>query len=286
MTAERETARVVRSWLRTDEHESADRILHTVLARLDSTPQRRPWWPAWRFSRMTSPVRYAIAAAAVLVVALVGYRFLPSNATTPGASPVVLPSPTMVPALPANGPLPPGTYRMGSGPAIFVSVPPGWVSLDGVSLRKHLDEPNEVAIDVYPADIRVFGDACRSDMTDAPVGPTVADLISALRAQESSVISDPTDVTVAGVPGTRFEVAAPAGLDRSGCAVPGGLQVWVDESRSNYLAGVGLDDSIAILFAADTPGGRLLFRSGAEAGASAIDIAERDAIVTSMQLAE
>ena len=45
MTAERDTTRVVRSWLRADEHESADRLLHTVLARLDTTPQRRPWWP-------------------------------------------------------------------------------------------------------------------------------------------------------------------------------------------------------------------------------------------------
>ncbi len=33
MTAEREMARVVRSWLREDEHDSADRVLEIVLAR-------------------------------------------------------------------------------------------------------------------------------------------------------------------------------------------------------------------------------------------------------------
>ena len=36
MTAEREITRVVRSWLREDEHDSADLVLETVLARLDA----------------------------------------------------------------------------------------------------------------------------------------------------------------------------------------------------------------------------------------------------------
>ena len=50
MSTDRDTTRIVRSWLQTDEHESADRVLDAVLDQLDTTPQRRAtWWPARRF---------------------------------------------------------------------------------------------------------------------------------------------------------------------------------------------------------------------------------------------
>ena len=42
MSTDRDTTRIVRSWLGTDEHESADRVLDAVLDQLDATPQRRP----------------------------------------------------------------------------------------------------------------------------------------------------------------------------------------------------------------------------------------------------
>ena len=51
MDTERDVTRIVRSWLRTDEHESADRVLDNVLALLDATPQRRSWWPARRIAQ-------------------------------------------------------------------------------------------------------------------------------------------------------------------------------------------------------------------------------------------
>ncbi len=39
-----------------------------------------PWWPARRFREMNTPFKLAIAAAAVVVVALVGINLLPRNA--------------------------------------------------------------------------------------------------------------------------------------------------------------------------------------------------------------
>ena len=87
MTADRDTTRVVRSWLRTDDHESADRVLLTVMSRLDTTPQRRSWWPPRRFAQMNRYLPAAVAAAAVLVVAVIGYNLLQqSNTLGPGAS--------------------------------------------------------------------------------------------------------------------------------------------------------------------------------------------------------
>ena len=58
MSTDRDTTRIVRSWLRTDEHESADRVLDAVLDQLDTTPQRRAtWWPARRFPDMNNSAK-------------------------------------------------------------------------------------------------------------------------------------------------------------------------------------------------------------------------------------
>ena len=52
MSTDRDTTRIVRSWLQTDEYESADRVLDAVLDQLDTTPQRRAtWWPARRLTQ-------------------------------------------------------------------------------------------------------------------------------------------------------------------------------------------------------------------------------------------
>ena len=64
MTADLDTTRIVRSWLRTDEHESADRVLDTVLARLDATPQHRSLWPVRRIADVNANVKLLIAAVA------------------------------------------------------------------------------------------------------------------------------------------------------------------------------------------------------------------------------
>ena len=45
MSAERDTTRIVRSWLRTDEHESADRVLDTVLTLPVRRRRLRPSFP-------------------------------------------------------------------------------------------------------------------------------------------------------------------------------------------------------------------------------------------------
>jgi hypothetical protein len=118
MSTERDTTRIVRSWLQADEHESADRVLQIVLAGLDTTPQRRSWWPARRFAQMNRLVLTAGAAAAVLLVAILGYNLLPRGGV--GTQPTVAPSPTTRPspapsptAAPTTGPIV-GTWATGA----------------------------------------------------------------------------------------------------------------------------------------------------------------------------
>jgi len=95
MTTERDPrTRIVLSWLREDEYENAERVLLRALDEVDTTPQRRSWWPAWRTNRMTTYAKL-IAAAAVLVVVIVGYSMLPRigiGTADPGATHAPIPS--------------------------------------------------------------------------------------------------------------------------------------------------------------------------------------------------
>ena len=96
MTTDRDPrTRVVLSWLREETHENAERVLLRALDEVDTTPQRRSWWPAWRTNRMNSFTKLIAAAAAVLAVAVIGYTTLPGiGIVGPGATPP--PSPSLI----------------------------------------------------------------------------------------------------------------------------------------------------------------------------------------------
>ncbi|HEY3336245.1 MAG TPA: hypothetical protein VGK16_13515 [Candidatus Limnocylindrales bacterium] len=90
MTTDRDPrTRIVLSWLREEAHENADRVLQRALDEVDTTPQRRSSWPAWRTNRMNALAKMVAAAAAVMAVAVVGYPFLAGTATPP-PSPVLI----------------------------------------------------------------------------------------------------------------------------------------------------------------------------------------------------
>jgi hypothetical protein len=100
MSADRETTRIVRSWLREDGHENADRVLDLVLDQIDTTPQRRAtWWPVRRLLTMNNTMRYAVAAVVLSLAALVGLTLLNNQI---GNEPTPTPSPSDT----ALGPLP------------------------------------------------------------------------------------------------------------------------------------------------------------------------------------
>ena len=111
---DRDVTRVVRSWLREDEHENADRVLDLVLDQLDTTPQRRAtWWPVRRPTTMNTPFRYGIAAVALAVAALLGFTYLNNQVGDPDPTPI--PSDLSVVPLPAGQPF---TSRCSSSSSI------------------------------------------------------------------------------------------------------------------------------------------------------------------------
>lgn len=227
MSAERDVNRIVRSWLRTDEHESADAILGIVLSRLDTTPQRRSAWPARRIAFMDRYAKLAAAAAAVVVVAVLGFNFLggqsnPGAGSTPPGS--VNPTPSALPTtaptaasvdpttrpLPSAGALEPGSYILTSLPPLeitFTIFEGGWVK--NVVPDTIWSSNSEVRFG-FRVVSNLLADPCVAGVElDPPVGPTVADLAAALAALPGVEPVTPSDVELGGYSGKLVDFTIP-----------------------------------------------------------------------------
>jgi hypothetical protein len=231
MSTERETTRIVRSWLLVDEHESADRVLDMVLDQLDTTPQRRAtWWPARRTSTMSSALKIGLAAVVVALAALIGINYFgTSNVGGPGidsSTSTAQPSPSSTPPTPSSTPvglLPEGPHSLATeeevdgqlGIPITVTIPaPNWYGEPGSGVLQKNDHTNAPdgagMIGPYVGDLFVYGDPCRWATTrpDAPA-TTVDELVTALAAQASRDASEPVDITVDGYAGKSITLHVP-----------------------------------------------------------------------------
>jgi hypothetical protein len=232
MSTDRDTTRIVRSWLRTEENESADRVLGAVLDRLDTIPQRRATrWPVRRHSRMNTTAKLALGAAAVVVVALLGINFLvPGGSSLGGPDSSVATEPSLAPnptptALRATGlPLEPGTtyvsHPLASNPSLAVTftVPTGWVGFDTRTLVPAGEDSIDGGIGAVVAFLEtsaIYSDPCDSlGLPDMDAGATAEDLADAFSAQ-SAYEASVTDVTVDGYSGKQVELQLPSEFDAS-----------------------------------------------------------------------
>jgi hypothetical protein len=118
MTANEEMERIVRSWLEPGLTTLTDDVLDPVLDQLPATPQRRPLWSLRRVRPVGSFAKFALAAAALVVVAIVGFSLasrpgLPVVGVTPSSSPAPAHEPLESPSLPALRL--PGTFASPAG---------------------------------------------------------------------------------------------------------------------------------------------------------------------------
>ena len=173
MSTDRETTRIVRSWLEEGVTALPDRVLDTVLDQLPATPQRRSWWPTWRSNRMNTYAKLLAAAAAVLVVAVVGYQFLP-RAGGPGGQPTIAPSPS--PALLARGTF---TAQVGGGYTVTLDATGGASSVTGSMKVVALETSGGYTVDLectrtIDGLLWIGGDVTESTKSDAPAGTRAA----------------------------------------------------------------------------------------------------------------
>lgn len=224
MSAERDVNRIVRSWIRAEEHESADRVLQTVLSRLDTTPQRRSFWRARRSTQMSRFAPFGLAAAAILAAVVVGWQLLPSNQSgsggqatpSPTASPNPTPSSSILPLLP-YGALLPGTYRLVSftNQPLTLTVPAGWTHVDNFITKGDAWDGNGVTLATWQVS-HIYSDSCDWEGTLVPVDSAAA-IVAALADQQGHDTSEPSEMTLGGQSATRFELFLDSSFDVAAC---------------------------------------------------------------------
>jgi hypothetical protein len=168
-------------------------------------------WPPRKFPVMNTTVRFALAAAAVVAAAVLGYAYLvaPNVGGPPPADPTPSPSLALTGDLStARGPLTPGTYVINDvGPfQITITVPSGWErNVIPAMVWSATDEKASVAF--FTVD-DLFEDVCDEARGWAGIGPTVEDLTQELADLPGIVIDSQADATVSGYAGTLLETSS------------------------------------------------------------------------------
>jgi hypothetical protein len=251
VSTDRDLERIVRSWM--DEGVTAlpDRVLDAVLDQIPATPQRRTFWLARRFPIMNNKiVRSGIAAAAVVILAVVGVNLLPRSGGFGGdASPLPSPSSTVQPSpspTPAAFVFPPeGELAIGSHTAVLEGVPlsftvrsSGWTSGgDGGSIFKggEYELPDSAGINFWSsAPENVYADPCAHTPLSPPPGASTAGLAAAvMKLPGIDVVAEPTGITIDGRPGQYVAFAIREDIDCD----PHEFYLWYDESTGGASGG-------------------------------------------------
>jgi hypothetical protein len=228
---------VLRSYLADTGDRAPDRVLEDVAARIARQPRRR----TWRLSRrpyMNTYAKLGIAAAAIVMVAVAGYSILPRTGVGPGsptAAPTAAPTPSATAAAvvpsptPGSGLLPSGRLAAGhytiaeipdfSGLEVAADVPAGWVGYPEIPalVSPTRGSADGALIGFMKAD-GLFSDPCHWDVDgsgaenqpgDVEVGPTVDDLVTAIRANTAYTSSTPSPVSLGGYDGAVIELRLP-----------------------------------------------------------------------------
>ena len=238
MTAPRDTERLIRAFLDEGVTELPERAYHAVRSEIDRTHQRVVIGP-WRTPDMNTFAKFAMAAAAVLVVALVGYNLLPSDPGR-GGTPSVTPSPSPSSSVAAStspsaspselaffpqGPIEAGRHSMvRSGKSLSVGMPAGWTSHLG--FRIHTASGQAAFIFWTDPPVNVYADPCAQEPLDPPAGDTPAELAAAVSSiPGTDLVDGPTDVTIGGHPAKHVTIRVRDDID----CPPGEFLVWYNE---------------------------------------------------------
>lgn len=212
MQSDHETDRIVQSWLDEGRTKLPGHILDAVLDQVPTTRQRRSWWLARRTADIDTFAKLAIAAAAVVVITVVGMNLLSADGRVGGSA--ASPSPTLRPSpsrpspgsSPDTGVLTAGRKSVSIDGVLFsLTVPPGWESFGW-------DYPNYISkstVGPQGAEGVVFwtgyppsghtAEPCHY-LRSQSIEPVVADLAAAVSAVPGTdLLSEPSDMLVGGL---------------------------------------------------------------------------------------
>ena len=233
---------------------------------------------------MNNTMKIALAAAAVVVLAFIGFGVLRDNTGgPPTATATPVPTPTATPQILSDGPVEAGTVvAAGLGPSQSTSatltVPEGWEGFDGSCVLPATGNSAPDGMGICFLEVAgLYSDPCHGSTgaADVPVGPTVEEFVNALAQQTAYDATAPTDVTLGGYSGKRMDLQLPS--DVASCD-NGEFTPW---SGSIYAQG---PDNRWRLWILDVEGERMIIVSQNFAGTPSEDLAEQQAIVDSIQI--
>jgi hypothetical protein len=240
MTASRDPDRLLRAFLAEGDERLSDSIYDVVRGEIEQQRQRVVIGP-WRLPEMTKFVTIGLAAAAVLVVVLIGSQLFgpPTNVGVgPDASPTPQPAATPTPAstltvepspvttLPSwyttserptgAGVLPAGSHESETfNPGFTYSVPEGWVNAtdSGSYFELFQDTPGNQESFTSSGSLAqsiVMGvhptPWFTCELLENNRGATAAEMVAAASANEALAVSDRGDVSLGGLTGTQIDV--------------------------------------------------------------------------------
>jgi hypothetical protein len=277
VSAERDTTRIVRSWLEPGVTDLPDRVLDEVLDRLPATPQRRPVWSARRFTSVNSLFKPLAAAAAIVVASAVGINLLNgSPSPPPGTAPTPTPGVSVLPSVAPGGSSVPVSYStMRAGRYHFVApvhgyaadgavrpvghanvrfeAPDGWTGIGWGIYKDPRFSGNSVNAPklqvwnvntVYLDPCHTDGAAERGDVVQGNQLSTLDGLAEALSSSEgfapnSPSTTGPVTTTLGGLDARAVEIHVPRDLDVRECQ-PVLYSLFADPSGGDrYVQGAG-----------------------------------------------
>ena len=196
-----------------------------------------------------------------------------------------------------DGSLTAGPYRIqhpfgdSSGPTIVADIPAGWLGFPEIPAVTSPAGNNEGILISFMKTDGLFSDACHWDVDgtktaaqgDVVVGPTVDDLVAALKANTSYTSSAATPVTVGGFDGQEIELQLPgsdviAACDRRPGETTGDYFVF---PSGFYAQG---PNGRWHLYIVDADGTRLITMLSLAEGTPQADITAAKAIVESFEI--
>ena len=278
-----------------------DATRDAIRARLLSTTQRPAWWPGWRSLDMNTTTRFALGAAAAVLVAIVGYTMLNGDGRNVGITdptdpadptPTLEPTASSAAELPSKNGLAAGAYYIDLRPhryeangdyvqgtseyRVSFELPAGWSGL-GWAANKQASVSEATALTLDTPRV-VFNDPCNfnagsSMLKDIPEMRDPAGFTAKL-AELWQGAGQPTETTIAGHAASYIEIVTPDDISFADC-YGNKFQVWT----GRWLQEPGQRQRLWVI---ETDDGLVLFESSLEPNASSTEVAEADAIMASM----
>ena len=250
-----------------------------IRARLPSTSQRPAWWPGWRSPEMNTITKYALGAAAAVLVAIVGIQIIAPGGSfgAPSGAPPT-PDPTPAASLEAS------TLVIGQGLLSHSRVtslrPDGW-TLEA-NFASKATGTNSIGFSAW-TNVGVHQDPCawEDEEMDVSANPTVEGIMAALVAQPGRDPSNPTTTTLGGWPAMRVELRVPSTLDISSCD-QGRYKAWTDLSDPNGGNWNHESGQFDVIYVVDVDGGPVVVDDWYHASTTRTDLGELEAVLESM----